>query len=145
MTEKNLQMLAAKIVKAAGARVAKLDVVLLGNADMKSLKWRLLGKRTEPNVLSWFFHPRGVPGEGGQGKNRARYRSALAGELLDRASEAADRALRREIYRQLADTMAVDLPVVPLWHEDQVAVVSERARGFLPSAEGRWLALAGLE
>ena len=41
--------------------------------------------------------------------------------------------------------MALDLPVVPLWHEDQIAVVSERARGFLPSAEGRWLGLAGLE
>ena len=40
--------------------------------------------------------------------------------------------------------MAVDLPVVPLWHEDQVAVISERARGFLPSAEGRWLSLATL-
>jgi hypothetical protein len=41
--------------------------------------------------------------------------------------------------------MAVDLPVVPLWHEDQIAVVSGRARTFLPSAEGRWLSLAGLE
>ena len=122
-----------------GVMFARLDA---GDFDLAMLQ---MPELTEPNVLSWFFHPRGVPGEGGQGKNRARYRSALAGELLDRASETADRAVRREIYRQLADTMAVDLPVVPLWHEDQVAVVSERARGFLPSAEGRWLALAGLE
>jgi hypothetical protein len=30
-------------------------------------------------------------------------------------------------------------------HLDQVAVVSPRARGFLPSAEGHWGGLAGLE
>jgi hypothetical protein len=40
--------------------------------------------------------------------------------------------------------MSRDLPVVPLWHEDQVAVVSARARDFLPSAEGRWLGVAAL-
>jgi hypothetical protein len=31
---------------------------------------------------------------------------------------------------------------LPLWYEDQVAVTSERARAFVPSAEGRWRALA---
>jgi hypothetical protein len=36
------------------------------------------------------------------------------------------------------------MPVVPLWHEDQVAVISKRAQGFHLSAEGRWLALAAL-
>ena len=30
---------------------------------------------TEPNVLKWFFDPGGVPFEGGEGRNRARYRN----------------------------------------------------------------------
>ena len=33
---------------------------------------------------------------------------------------------------------------LPLLYEDQVVVTSARARGFLPSAEGRWLGLASL-
>lgn len=62
MTQKDLQMLAAKLLKALGARAAELDIVLLKNAEIKSLKWRLLGKKTEPNVLSFpepmrFPHP----------------------------------------------------------------------------------------
>jgi peptide/nickel transport system substrate-binding protein len=122
-----------------GVMFARLDA---GDFDLAMLQ---MPELTEPNVLSWFFHPRGVPGEGGQGKNRARYRSEAAGKLLDEASGNADRGARREIYGRLAAIMALDLPVVPLWHEDQIAVVSERARGFLPSAEGRWLGLAGLE
>ncbi len=61
-TEKDLQKLAAKILKALGVRPAVLDVILLPNADMKRMKWRLMRKRTEPNVISfpepaWFPHP----------------------------------------------------------------------------------------
>jgi peptide/nickel transport system substrate-binding protein len=127
--------------------VVPLDLgVMLGRLDAGEFEVAILQipELTEPNVLSWFFHPRGVPGEGGQGKNRARYRSAEAGSLLDRAGEVDDRAERRALYDRLARLMAEDIPVVPLWHEDQVAVVSERARGFRPSAEGRWLGLSGL-
>jgi peptide/nickel transport system substrate-binding protein len=122
-----------------GVMFARLDA---GDFDLAMLQ---MPELTEPNVLSWFFHPRGVPGEGGQGKNRARYRSELAGRLLDEASRIEDRTTRRALYRRLDAVMAADLPVVPLWHEDQVAVVSDRARGFRPSAEGRWLSLATLD
>jgi peptide/nickel transport system substrate-binding protein len=85
-----------------------------------------------------------VPGEGGEGRNRARYRSAEAGRLLDEASRVRDITRRRELYAELAARMLEDLPVLALWHEDQVAVVSERARGFELSAEGRWAAIAGI-
>ena len=62
MTEKKLQLIAANILRALGVRKASLDIVLLKNAEMKRMKWRLLGKRTEPNVLSFpeparFPHP----------------------------------------------------------------------------------------
>jgi peptide/nickel transport system substrate-binding protein len=122
-----------------GVMLARMDA---GDFDLAMLQ---IPELTEPNVLSWFFHPRGVPGEGGQGRNRARYRSAAAGELLDAASAVSDRGARRDLYAKLAAIMASDLPVVPLWHEDQISVVSARARAFRPSAEGHWLALSGLE
>lgn len=100
---------------------------------------------TEPNLLAWFFHPRGVPGEGGEGRNRVRYRDPEVAQLLDHAATLEDRATRRRDYALVSSIMSRDVPVVPLWHEDQVAVVSARAGGFLPSAEGRWLSLALLE
>lgn len=123
-------------------RVVTLDLgVLLQRLDSGDFELATLQmpEITEPNVLAWFFHPRGVPGEGGIGKNRARYRNADVGALFDRASALDDRAERRQLYVTIAGRMAKDLPAVPLWHEDQVAVVSERARGFELSAEGRWL------
>jgi peptide/nickel transport system substrate-binding protein len=122
-----------------GVLFSRLDA---GDFDMAVLQ---IPELTEPNVLRWFFHPHGVPGEGGEGKNRARYRDAKAGALLDDAALVSDRATRAADYRAFATLFAEDMPVVPLFHEDQVAVVSTRARGFVPSAEGRWLSLARLE
>ncbi|MEB2324110.1 MAG: hypothetical protein OZ921_16475, partial [Sorangiineae bacterium] len=128
-------------------RVVPLDLGVMlerldsGNYDLATLQ---MPELTEPNVLSWFFSPTGVPGEGGAGRNRARYRSPAAGRLLAEASRVSEPEQRRPLYQQLARLMAEDLPVVPLWHEDQIAVVSPRARGFVPSAEGRWLSIARL-
>ena len=60
MTEKKLQLIAAKILKTLGVRPVMLDIVLLSDAEMKRMKWRLLGKKTEPNVLS-FPEPKRFP------------------------------------------------------------------------------------
>lgn len=122
-----------------GAMLARLDA---GDFEMAILQ---IPELTEPNVLSWFFHPRGVPGEGGPGRNRGRYRSAEAAALFDAASETRDREARRAIYRQLSTRMASDLPAIPLWHEAHTAVVSPLAHAFRPSAEGRWAALSRLD
>ena len=126
-------------------RVSPLDFgVLLERLDAGDYQLATLQmpELTEPNILKWFFHPRGVPGEG-EGKNRARWRNPEASRLLDAASAVRSLDERAKHYAELAELMRHDMPVVPLWHEDQVAVVSARAREFLPSAEGRWLALAG--
>jgi peptide/nickel transport system substrate-binding protein len=126
-------------------RVVTLDLgVLLQRLDSGDFELATLQmpEITEPNVLSWFFHPRGVPGEGGEGKNRSRYRNPNVAALFDQASSHSEREVRQKAYRAVAHQMAKDLPVVPLWHEDQVAVVSERAKGFDLSAEGRWLDVA---
>ncbi|MEZ4221238.1 MAG: ABC transporter substrate-binding protein [Polyangiaceae bacterium] len=121
-----------------GVLLARLDS---GDFDMATLQ---MPELTEPHLLSWFFHPKGVPGEGGIGKNRARWRHPNAARWLDAAGADRDTGVRREFYGQLASLMREELPVIPLWHEDQVAVVSNRARGFMPSAEGRWASLASL-
>ncbi len=130
-------------------RVVTLDLgVMLQRLDAGDFEIATLQmpELTEPNVLRWFFHPRGVPGESGEGKNRARYRNAEVGVLFDRASAVTDREARRRLYDEIAHRMAADLPVVPLWHEDQVAVVSERAESFQLErrralARGCWPAL----
>jgi peptide/nickel transport system substrate-binding protein len=122
----------------SGALFARLD---RGDYQMAILQ---MPELTEPNVIRWFFHRDNVPGEGGVGKNRARYRNETASTVMDLAMSEPTRERRAQLYAQLAEQFSVDMPVVPLWHEDQIAVVSKRARDFSLSAEGRWLKVAQL-
>jgi peptide/nickel transport system substrate-binding protein len=119
-----------------GLMLARLDA---GDFSLAILQ---IPELTEPNVLSWFFHPSGIPGEGHDGRNRARYRNPRAAELFDAAARSFDRATRQLLYAELVQLMLADMPVIPLWHEDQIAVTSARVHGFRPSAEGHWLSLA---
>ena len=142
-----LARVVAQMLSDAGlqTQVVPLDLgVMLSRLDSGNFSLAILQvpELAEPNVLSWFFHPRGIPGEGGDGRNRARYRSALAGELLDAAAATFDINQRKSIYAKLARLMLNDMPVVPLWHEDQLAVVATRVTGFHPTALGHWDALA---
>jgi peptide/nickel transport system substrate-binding protein len=129
-------------------QVIPLDLgVMLSRLDAGDFTLAILQipELTEPNVLSWFFHPRAIPGEGSDGRNRARYRSARAASLLDEAASSFDHATRKRLYGQLAHLMMSDMPVVPLWHEDQIVVSAKRVAGFVPTAAGRWDSLASTE
>ena len=60
ITERRLSLLVKKILLALKVKNAVLDVVLLPHKEMAALKWRLMKKKTEPNVLS-FRHPAEFP------------------------------------------------------------------------------------
>jgi len=107
-----------------------------GDFELATLQ---LPELTEPNVLRVFLHSSSIPPAGA---NRGRVRDAEVDRLLDLGEATLDPAARRAIYAELDARVRREALLVPLWHEDQIAVTSERARGFVPSAEGRWLGLA---
>lgn len=118
-----------------GTLLARLTA---GNFDLAILQ---LPEMTEPNVLRFFLHSAFVPPAGA---NRGRVHDPLLDAALDEGDRVSDPAARRAIYARVEAREREELHVVPLWYEDQVAVVSERASAFTPSAEGRWLGLASI-
>ena len=114
-----------------------------GDFDLATLQ---MPELTEPHLLRWFFHSASIPlpDRPARGANRGRYSNPEVDAWLDEAGSLTDRTERAELYGKIAHRFAIDLPVVPLFHESQLAVVSERAKGFEPSAEGRWLSVATL-
>jgi peptide/nickel transport system substrate-binding protein len=92
--------------------------------------------------LRVFLHSSSIPPAGA---NRGRVRDAEVDRLLDEGAKEVDAAARPAIYAALEKRIRDEALLIPLWHEDQVAVVSDRARAFVPSAEGRWLGLADLQ
>lgn len=118
-----------------GTLIARLNA---GDFDLAILQ---LPEMSEPNVLRRFLHHASIPPAGA---NRGRARDPRLDALLDEGDRVADPEARRAIYARLEAVQRDALHLVPLWYEDQVVVTSARARGFSPSAEGRWLGLATL-
>lgn len=109
-----------------------------GDFDLASLQ---LPEMTEPNVLRYFMHGSFVPPAGA---NRGRVHDDELDALLDEGDRSADAQERRRVYARVEARERDQMHLVPLWHEDQVVVTSLRARAFVPSAEGRWLAIAAI-
>jgi peptide/nickel transport system substrate-binding protein len=97
----------------------------------------------EPHVLSWFFASERIPLPGKrEGANRWRIHNAALDAALERGRATVERSARVEAYHEVQRLLASELPVIPLWHEDVVAVTSERLSDFRVPRDARFGTLA---
>ena len=118
-----------------GTMLARLNA---GDFDLAMLT---LPAFTEPHLLRHFFHSAFVPPAGA---NRGRVRDSELDAFLDEGGRGQTLEERCRLYGAAEGRLLDEMHAVPLWHEDQVAVTSARAREFLPSAEGNWLSVAAV-
>jgi peptide/nickel transport system substrate-binding protein len=112
-------------------------------ADVKAGNYQIFSMQipeiAEPDLYTNFFDSRRVPTreDPDRGGNRFRYRNRVVDALLDRGRGEVDRDRRIAAYADVQRILATDLPAIPLWHEDNVAVMSDRVAGFtvLPTAQ----------
>ena len=95
----------------------------------------------EPHVLSWFFESSRIPGAKNEGANRWRYKNAELDELFELGRTRVERVQRRAAYDRVQRVLAKDLPVLPLWQPDTVAVVRKGSVLDVPR-DGRFGTLA---
>ena len=96
----------------------------------------------EPHVLYWWFGEDRIPGRGREGANRWRYTDRTLEAALERGRSHVDRTERTAAYRDVQQLLADGLPVIPLWHEDVVAVRGPDARDVTVPRDGRFSTLA---
>lgn len=116
-------------------------------ADVKKGQYQLASLQTgeiaEPDMYNNFFHSSRIPSPLEPDlANRWRYRSAEADRLIEDGRRALDRDARRRIYAQLQRVVATDVPIVPLWNEDNVAVMNVSVEGFTMVPTARLSSLA---
>jgi len=113
-----------------------------GNFELASMQTAAI---TEPDYLYSYFHSSRIPSEADPNAgNRWHYRSAELDELLTQGRTVMDRERRRALYARAQQILADDLPIVPLWHEDVIAIANVDVSGYviLPSARFAGLATA---
>jgi peptide/nickel transport system substrate-binding protein len=114
-----------------------------GNVQLFLLQ---LPEVTEPDYLHAFFHSSQIPRHEDPdiGTNRFRHRDAQIDRWLDEARGIEDREERRRIYAEVQRRLAETVPAVPLWHEDNLAVLQRSVMGYVLWPNARFSSLAGV-
>ncbi|HVV83072.1 MAG TPA: ABC transporter substrate-binding protein [Kofleriaceae bacterium] len=116
-------------------------------ADVKKGNYQLATMQTseviEPDSLYSYFHSSRIPDAANPDVgNRWRYRSPEVDALLEAGRHELDRGKRIAIYGDIQRKLAEDLPVIPLWHEDNVALVNKDVVDYVVQPSARLSSLA---
>jgi peptide/nickel transport system substrate-binding protein len=115
-------------------------------ADVKRGAYELASMQTtditEPDFYFMYFHSSWIPSLATpDGFNRWRYRSPEVDRLTLAGREELDRDKRKQIYARVQRRVAEDVPIVPLWHEDNVVLSNKDLQGYALTPNAR---LSGL-
>jgi peptide/nickel transport system substrate-binding protein len=113
-----------------------------GAFDAFSAKWTPV---VDPDLMHWVYHSTSIPMEGRAGGNRSAYVNAVVDEALDRGRGLVDENARGAVYKSIEPIIRDEVPLIPLWFEDEVAVHTPalidfklmRTASLLPIAKAR--------
>lgn len=116
-------------------------------ADIKRGNFQLASMQTaditEPDYYYTYFHSERIPTpEELHLHNRWRYRDARVDALTIAGRQEMDRERRKTIYAEVQKILAAELPIVPLWHEDNLALMNVDVGGYRVFPNARFAGLA---
>ncbi|MDX1795680.1 MAG: ABC transporter substrate-binding protein [Hydrogenovibrio sp.] len=103
-----------------------------GRFQLYSLAW--VGVKS-PDIFQYVFDSNAVPPKGA---NRGRYRDPIADELIREAGAVQSHQKQAELYRQLQVHLQETLAAMPLWYENQYAVMRPNLSGYRLYSDGRF-------
>lgn len=115
-------------------------------ADVKRGSFQLASMQTgeisEPDYYYNYFHSSRIPdARNPDGGNRWRYANPEVDRLAEAGRRELDRERRRAIYGELQRIVARDVPIVPLWHEDNVVLTNVDVQGYTITPNARLVGL----
>lgn len=115
-----------------------LDDVKKGNFDIYSMQWTSV---LTPDHYYEVFHSKSVPPEG---LNRNFYANPALDKLLEAGRKTVDPESQRKIYSDAQKLVAKDLPCLPLWYPQHIAVVRDPIEGYRAVPRGTYDSLVSV-
>tara|TARA_R110002073_G_scaffold142117_5_gene293814 strand:+ start:13764 stop:15206 length:1443 start_codon:yes stop_codon:yes gene_type:complete len=137
------------VARVIAAQLSEIDIAIdvqsfeFGTffADVKEGNYQLASMQTsaisEPDFYYTYFHSSRIPdADNLHVHNRWHYRNSTLDGLMEKGRVTMDRDRRKEIYAEVQRIVATDVPIIPLWHEHNIAVMNRSISGFglLPNA-----------
>ena len=100
---------------------------------------------TETDFYFWFFHSSRFPSPTDpDGSNRWRYANPDMDRLVEAGRAELDVPKRKALYAAAQHIAAFDLPIIPLWHEDNVVLSNVDVKGYQIVPNARFVGLIGV-
>jgi peptide/nickel transport system substrate-binding protein len=101
---------------------------------------------TEPDYYFTYFHSSRIPGDKNPDDgNRWRYRNPRIDALTEAGRRELDRGARKQIYAEVQKILADEVPIIPLWHEDNLVVANRTVTGYTIFPDARFAGLVTTE
>ena len=107
--------------------------VTSGAYQLYSLRW--IGGNEDPDIFEYAFHSAKFSPHGA---NRSYYSNPRIDALIDQARSELDPNTRKQLYAEIQQVLAKDLPYINLWYLDNILVHSKRVRNLTLNASGNY-------
>ena len=100
---------------------------------------------TEPDFYHWFFHSSLIPDtQNPDGSNRWHYRNPEIDRLTEAGHREVDPTKRKPLYWEAQQIVADDMPIIPLWFEDNVVLANVDVHGYTIVPNAALIGLVGV-
>lgn len=103
--------------------------IMKGNFQLATMKW--VGA-IDPDIYRLALHSNEIP----PGRNRGHYKNSKLDQLLEDGLSIKDTKERIKHYQEVQKIVLDELPIIPLWYNQQVAIVNKRVKGYKPAMNG---------
>ena len=100
-----------------------------GNFQLAIMRWVGI---SDPDIYRIAFHSKELP----PGRNRGSYKNKNIDSWVEKGLRIMDPKKRIPYYYKVQKMILKDLAVIPLWYNQQVAIVSSRVKNYVPPAKG---------
>jgi len=107
--------------------------VTRGAYQVHSLRW--VGGNEDPDIFEYVFHSAKFSPHGA---NRTYYANPRVDLLIDQARGELDQNARKEIYAEIQEILAEDLPYINLWYFENVMVHTRRVQNLTLNPPGNY-------
>jgi peptide/nickel transport system substrate-binding protein len=104
-----------------------------GAFQIYSLRW--IGGNEDPDIFEHVFYSTSTPP---RRANRSYYSNPRVDQLIDEARRTIDQQRRKELYGEIQQIVARDLPYINLWYFDNAVVHTARVRNIEISPSGNY-------
>ena len=143
-TEEGTRLLAAVLQQQLRAVGIALDIrtfefatffsdVTRGEFQLYSLRW--IGGNEDPDIFELVFHSRRLPPNG---NNRGYYVNPRLDSLIDQARQELDQDTRKQLYAEVQDILAQEVPSINLWYFDNVLLANKRVKNLTLDPSGSY-------